>query len=135
MNDFRERKLEARAKKVASRIVAERKAGIVTSYPPMDAMHAPQAGGWQVPEPSKATLDHMAGFGYVLGPEDAAPAPVAAPAARMEPPEPPLVSPDPPYPSMAEAIAEGVRRVLAGMGFSKAEPIAAGDTPPRNEDK
>lgn len=64
-SDFRERKMQERAKKIATRIHS---AGGVQnmSFPPMDAVCAPgTGGGWRVPEPSKDMLDHMASFGFV----------------------------------------------------------------------
>ena len=59
--DFRERKMQERARKIAGRIVSSGGVGKM-AFPPLDAMAAPGGQAWVVPEPSREMVAHMSQF-------------------------------------------------------------------------
>lgn len=125
---FREERQALRARRIATRI---KKAGglaavnAAASAIRLDAVCAPGvATGHVVAEPSKQTLEHMAGFGFAVS--EAAEGGATPPAAPVAAPSAPL----------ADAIAAGVAKALAALGIrAPAAPVDPSNTPPRNEDK
>lgn len=126
---FREERQALRARRIATRI---KKAGglaavnAAASAIRIDAVCAPGvASGHVVAEPSKETLEHMAGFGFAVS--EAAEGGATPPAPR------PAVAPSAP---LADAIAAGVAKALAALGIKAPAPaIDPSNAPPRNEDK
>lgn len=121
---FREERQALRARRVAHRIIAsggvERFNRQLAAAPRLDAVCAPGVvTGHVVAEPSKQTLEHMAGFGYAVS--------EAAEGGAVTQPAPVASS------SVSDLVAAGVAKALAALGIKS--PVASGDTPPRNEDK
>lgn len=99
--DFRERKQHERAQRIAERIHAAKRSGVPLSYPDMNAMAVPVAGGWKVPEPSPETLEYFAQTaGFPEADRGAKPAPGATEVKTME-----------------DRIAEGVAKALRELGI------------------
>lgn len=136
--EFRERKQEERAKRIARRIFDAKRSGQPMVFPAMDSVVAP-GQAWVVPEPSKTALDHMAALGFVD--EKDTPEFRDAPRPTASRPEPFIsavstVQAMPEPAGLAAMIAAGVSSALAAMGFkAQPVPVATLGAAPVNEDR